>query len=63
MGARPGLLERVPAPDVTPDQARWVAANTGSDLAAMLGYTPYQGHDRAHGHPTPQRREPQFRIR
>lgn len=55
-------LDEIPTVTVGPEHARWVAANTGSDLAEMLGYRRYLGHDRYKGRPRPSIRKPEFPL-
>ena len=56
-------LDELPTVTVAPEQARWVAANTGADLAEMLGYRRYLGHDHYKGRPRPSIRKPEFPLR
>lgn len=55
-------LDEIPTVTVAPEHARWVAANTGADLAEMLGYRRYLGHDRSNGRPRPVERKPEFTL-
>ena len=55
-------LDEIPTVTAAPERARWVAANTGADLAEMLGYKPYLGHDRYKGRPRPTLRKPEFPL-
>ena len=57
-----GLNEVRPTHVTDPEHVRWVAANTGADLAEMLGYVPYVGNDRDHGRPRPVTRPAEFTL-
>ena len=55
-------LNELPIVVTDPEHARWVAANIGADLAEMLGFKPYLGHDRYRGRPRPTLRKPEFPL-
>ena len=57
-----GLNEVRPTHVTDPAHARWVAANTGADLAEMLGFAAYTGNDRDHGRPRPALRPAEFTL-